>query len=355
MAYSNSLMLKGNEAVIHGALIAGCDCYFGYPITPASEVAHSAAKLFPMLNRVFLQAESEIGAINMVMGAAAAGKRTMTASSGLGISLKQEGVSYIAALELPVVIVDITRGGPGLGNIGPEQSDYFQVCKGGGHGSYRCLVLTPNSVQEMCDMARTAFDLAEKYRMPCYIMADGVIGQMMESVRLPEPEDRPYDPEWKMGKAVDGKANIVTSIYLEHNDLEEINRKLQKKYAEVQAAEQRSEELYTDDAELVIVAYGICSRVAAGAIEQLRAEGYKVGMLRPQRVWPFPSDALMKIATNGKCKGFLSVGLSAGQMIEDVRLAIECKKPVHLYNRMGGNVPSCDEVVEAAKKVLKEI
>ena len=204
-------------------------------------------------------------------------------------------------------------------------------------------------------MARTAFDLAEKYRMPCYIMADGVIGRMMESVRLPEPEDRPYDPEWKMGKAVDGKANIVTSIYLEHNDLEEINRKLQKKYAEVQAAEQRSEELYTDDAELVIVAYGICSRVAAGAIEQLRAEGYKVGMLRPQRVWPFPSDALMKIATNGKCKGFLSVELSAGQMIEDVRLAIECKKPVHLYNRMGGNVPSCDEVVEAAKKVLKEI
>lgn len=355
MAYSNSLMLKGNEAVIHGALIAGCDCYFGYPITPASEVAHSAAKLFPMLNRVFLQAESEIGAINMVMGAAAAGKRTMTASSGLGISLKQEGVSYIAALELPVVIVDITRGGPGLGNIGPEQSDYFQVVKGGGHGSYRCLVLTPNSVQEMCDMARTAFDLAEKYRMPCYIMADGVIGQMMESVRLPEPEERTYDPEWKMGRVVDGKANIVTSIYLEHNDLEEINRKLQKKYAEVVANEQRSEELHTDDAELVIVAYGICSRVAAGAIEQLRAEGYKVGMLRPQMVWPFPSDALKKIAANGKCKGFLSLELSAGQMIEDVRLAIECKKPVHLYNRMGGNVPSCDEVVEAAKKVLKEI
>ena len=355
MAYSNSLMLKGNEAVIHGALIAGCDCYFGYPITPASEIAQAAALLFPRLNRTFVQAESEIGAINMVMGAAAAGKRTMTASSGLGISLKQEGVSYIAALELPVVIVDITRGGPGLGNIGPEQSDYFQVVKGGGHGSYRCLVLTPNSVQEMCDFARTAFDLAEKYRMPCYIMADGVIGQMMESVRLPEPEDRPYDPEWKMGKNVDGKANIVTSIYLEHNDLEEINRRLQKKYAEVVAAEQRSEELYTEDAELVIVAYGICSRVAAGAIEQLRAEGYKVGMLRPQMVWPFPSDALMKIATNGKCKGFLSLELSAGQMIEDVRLAIECKKPVHLYNRMGGNVPSCDEVVEAAKKVLKEI
>ncbi len=355
MAYSNSLMLKGNEAVIHGALIAGCDCYFGYPFTPASDVAHSAAKLFPMLNRVFLQAESEIGATNMVMGAAAAGKRTMTASSGLGISLKQEGVSYIAALELPVVIVDITRGGPGLGNIGPEQSDYFQVVKGGGHGSYRCLVLTPNSVQEMCDMARTAFDLAEKYRMPCYIMADGVIGQMMESVRLPEPEDRPYDPEWKMGKIVDGKANIATSIFLEHNDLEAINHKLQAKYATVVANEQRSEELYTDDAELVIVAYGICSRVAAGAIEQLRAEGLKVGMLRPQMVWPFPSDALKKIAENGKCKGFLSVELSAGQMIEDVRLAIECKKPVHLYNRMGGNVPSCDEVVEAAKKVLKEI
>ena len=355
MAKTKKILLKGNEAVVYGALLAGCECYFGYPITPASEIAHASARMFPLLGRVFIQAECEIASINMVYGAAAAGRRAMTASSGLGISLKQEGVSYIAGAELPAVIIDVMRGGPGLGNIAPEQSDYNQITKGGGHGGYKCIVLAPGSVQEMCDLTMLAFDLADEYRTPVYVLADGVIGQMMESVKLPEPEDRPYDPEWKMGKVVDGKANIVTSIYLEHNDLEAINHKLQAKYAEVVANEQRSEELYTDDAELVIVAYGICSRVAAGAIEQLRAEGYKVGMLRPQMVWPFPSDALMKIATNGKCKGFLSLELSAGQMIEDVRLAIECKKPVHLYNRMGGNVPSCDEVVEAAKKVLKEI
>jgi 2-oxoglutarate ferredoxin oxidoreductase subunit alpha len=350
-------LMKGNEAIAHAAIRCGCDGYFGYPITPQSEVLETLMEVEPWktTGMVVLQAESEVSAINMVYGGAGCGKKVMTSSSSPGVSLKQEGVSYLAGAELPALIVNVMRGGPGLGTIQPSQADYFQTVKGGGHGDYRLIALAPASVQEMADFVGLGFDLAFKYRNPAIILADGVIGQMMESVRLPEPEDRPYDPEWKMGKRVDGKANIVTSIYLEHNDLEEINRKLQKKYAEVQAAEQLSEELYTEDAELVIVAYGICSRVAAGAIEQLRAEGYKVGMLRPQRVWPFPSDALMKIATNGKCKGFLSVELSAGQMIEDVRLAIECKKPVHLYNRMGGNVPSCDEVVEAAKKVLKEI
>ncbi len=355
MSYNNSLLLKGNEAVVHGALLAGCDCYFGYPITPASEIAQSAALLFPKLKRTFIQAESEIGAINMVIGASAAGKRAMTASSGLGISLKQEGISYLAAYELPALIVDITRGGPGLGNIGPEQADYFQVVKGGGHGSYRCLVFTPNSVQEMCDMAGEAFHLAEQYRMPAYIMTDGVIGQMMESLRLPEPATDVYDPEWKMGRIVNGEANIVTSIYMEHDDLEELNRKLQAKYRKIEETEQQCEEIRTEDAEFILVAYGICSRVGAGAVEVLRAEGLKVGLVRPKMVWPFPSKTLQRLANNGKVRGFMSVELSAGQMIEDVRLSTECRLPVFLHNRMGGNIPSCDEICAAVRKALKEV
>ena len=247
MAYNKRLLLKGNEAAVYGALLAGCDCYFGYPITPASEIAQAAALLFPKLNRTFVQAESEIGAINMVIGCAAAGRRTMTASSGLGISLKQEGMSYLAAYEMPAVIVDVMRGGPGLGNIGPEQSDYFQVVKGGGHGSYRCLVFTPNSVQEMCDMTFQAFPMAEKYRMPAYVLTDGVIGQMMESLELPEPVKYDYDPEWKMGRRVNGEANIISSIYMEYNDLEALNIRLQEKYALIQKTEQRVEEIAVDE------------------------------------------------------------------------------------------------------------
>ena len=353
--FNKRLLLKGNEAAVYGALLAGCDCYFGYPITPASEVAQTAALLFPKLNRPFLQAESEIGAINMVIGASASGRRAMTASSGLGISLKQEGMSYLAAYELPAVIVDVTRGGPGLGNIGPEQSDYFQLTKGGGHGSYRCLVYTPNSAQEMCDMTYEAFSMAEKYRMPVYVMADGVIGQMMESLDLPEPVNYDYDPEWKMGKVVNGEANIHSSIYMEYDDLEALNHKLQAKYRTIEATEQRSEEIMTDDAEIIIVAHGICSRVAAGALEQLRAMGVKAGLLRPQMVYPFPTDAMKKLAGNGNVKAFVSLELSAGQMIEDIRLAIECKLPVYLSNRMGGNIPSCDEVCASVKKIYDEV
>jgi len=345
--YNHRMLLKGNEAAVYGALLAGCDCYFGYPITPASEIAQAAALLFPRLHRTFIQAESEIGAINMVIGASAAGRRAMTASSGLGISLKQEGVSYLAAYELPALIVDVTRGGPGLGNIGPEQADYFQLVKGGGHGSYHCFVLTPNSVQEMCDMTREAFALAEKYRMPAYVMADGVIGQMMESVVLPEPQVYDYDPEWRMGRVVDGTANIITSIYMEHNDLEELNRKLQAKYRTIEREEQSCEEFRTDDAEIVLVAYGISSRVARGAVEMLRKEGVKAGLVRPRKVYPFPTDALARLAGESRVKAFVAVEMSAGQMIEDVRLATSCRKPVFLCNRMGGNVPSCREVADA--------
>ena len=355
MEYNRRLLLKGNEAAVYGALLAGCDCFFGYPITPASEVAHTAAALFPKLKRTFIQAESEIGAINMVIGAAAAGRRAMTGSSGLGISLKQEGVSYLAAYEMPCLIIDVTRGGPGLGNIGPEQADYFQLVKGGGHGSYHCLVYTPNSVQEMCDMTFGAFKMAEKYRMPVYVMADGVIGQMMESVELPEPVVYDYDPEWKMGREVNGEANIITSIYMEYNDLEALNKKLQAKYRLIEATEQRSESFMTDDAELVLVAYGICSRIARGAVTTLRAEGIKAGLIRPQMVYPFPNDAIRSVVDAGRVKAMLAVELSAGQMIEDVKLAAECRVPVHLFNRMGGNVPGCEEVCEAARALWKEM
>ena len=353
MAYNKRLLLKGNEAAVYGALLAGCDCYFGYPITPASEIAQAAALLFPKLNRTFVQAESEIGAINMVIGCAAAGRRTMTASSGLGISLKQEGMSYLAAYEMPAVIVDVMRGGPGLGNIGPEQSDYFQVVKGGGHGSYRCLVFTPNSVQEMCDMTFQAFTMAEKYRMPAYVLTDGVIGQMMESVELPSAVKYDYDPEWKMGNIINGEANCISSIYMEPNDLEELNKKLQAKYKLIEEVEQSVEEFSVDDAEIVMVAYGISSRVAQGAVEILRGEGLKVGLIRPKMVFPFPQDSLKRAAEH--VKGFLCCEHSAGQLIEDIRLTIECKRPVKLCNRMGGNLLTVADVCDSARQMMKEI
>jgi 2-oxoisovalerate ferredoxin oxidoreductase alpha subunit len=344
MEYTNKMLLKGNEAVIYGALLAGCDSYFGYPITPASEIAHTAALLFPRLGRVFLQAESEIGAINMVLGAAATGRRTMTASSGLGISLKQEGVSYIAGSNLPAVIVDITRGGPGLGNIGPEQSDYNQVVKGGGHGSYRCIVLAPASVQEMCDFTILAFDLAEKYRIPAYVIADGVIGQMMESLTLPEPlAEKRELPKWALDPERD-RNNLITSIFLKHDNLERVNIELQEKYELISRNEQRAEEYKVDDAELVFVAYGICARLAQSAVDVLREKGVKAGLIRPQTLFPFPVDALQKV--KNKAKLFLSIELSNGQMIDDVKLAIDCEAPVKLINRMGGNIPTIDEIVE---------
>jgi len=352
MEYNNKILLKGNEAVVYGALLANCECFFGYPITPASEVAHSAAELFPRLNRTFLQAESEIGAINMVIGAAATGKRVMTASSGLGISLKQEAMSFLAAFELPALIVDITRSGPGLGNIGPEQSDYFQLVKGGGHGHYRNLVFTPNSVQEMCDMALKAFELSEKYRIASYIMADGVIGQMMENIVLPEPLPLGEKPQWAIDNIVNGEANYFTSIFLEHDEMEIYSQKLVKKYELIHQNEQWCEEYHTADAELVLVSFGVASRVAFTAVNIMRNLGFKVGLLRPLLVSPFPTDALKKAA--GHAKAFLSVELNAGQMIEDVKLAIECKRPVYLCNRMGGNITSVDQIIDCCRQILRK-
>lgn len=350
MSSGKQLLLKGNEATIYGALLAGCECFFGYPITPASEIAHAAAELFPKLNRTFLQAESEIAAINMVFGASAAGRRTITASSGLGISLKQEGVSYIATCELPAVIVDITRGGPGLGNIGPEQSDYNQVVKGGGHGSYKCIVIAPNSAQEMCDLTMEAFELADKYRTPVYVLADGVIGQMLESVVLPRPKGRHPIPEWALAGTKETRNNLITSIYLGHDDLEAVNIKLQEKYADITKHEQICETYQTEDAEVVMVGYGIISRLLRTAVDKLREEGLKVGMLRPVTLFPFPHTEMRKAAK--QVNSFLCVEMSNGQLIDDIKLSIECSKPVHLYNRMGGNVPSVEEIVDKCKGIL---
>mgnify|MGYP002770235788 CR=1 FL=1 len=344
-----TLLLSGNEAVVYGALLAGCDAFFGYPITPASEIAHTAANKFPALNRTFIQAESEIGAINMVMGAAASGLRAMTASSGLGISLKQEAVSYMAGSELPCLIVDVMRGGPGLGNIGPEQADYNQVVHGGGHGSYQCIVLAPYSAQEMCDMAGLAFELAEKYSTPVYLLTDGVIGQMMESVTLPEPSPRAEIPDnaLHIGK---NRTNYFSSIYLEPDDLEAHNIKLQKKYAAIQLREERYENYLLDDADVVLVAYGISARLAKNAADDLRKYGVKAGVLRPQTLFPFPNKACRNYAKQARI--FICIELSCGQMIRDVRLAVNGEIRVELINRMGGNILTVDEIIEKVSKLI---
>ena len=317
--------MKGNDAIIVGALAAGCRAYYGYPITPASEIAHAAANHFPALNGVFIQAESEVAAINMVYGTAGMGIRTMTASSSPGFSLKQEGLSYIAGAELPCVVVNVVRGGPGLGNIAPEQADYFQVTKGGGHGNYRLISLAPNGAQEMCDLTRLAFDLADKYRNPACIMADGVTGQMMEVVDIPEPTPVAFDnTDWAVrGDAVTQK-NLITSIFLESEDLEQHNLKLDRKYQEIAKNEVRFEEYKTEDAELLVVAYGVVSRIVYSTIDEARAQGMKVGLLRPITIWPFPTDAIR--ALSERVKNVLAVELSTGQMVEDVRLLLLLQK-----------------------------
>ncbi len=343
--------LKGNESVVKGAMLAGCTAYYGYPITPASEIAHAAAKYFPRAGATFVQAESEVAAINMVYGAAATGQRVMTASSGPGISLKAEGISYIAGAELPAVIVSIMRGGPGLGNIGPEQGDYNQLVKGGGHGNYKSIVLAPNSVQEMCDFGMMAFDLADKYRTPVIIAADGFIGQMMEPVEIPEPVKEIPEKQWAVKGTPETYKNLVSSIELDFKDLEAHNVKLQKKYAIIEQEEPRYEEYRTDDAEIVLVGYGIASRVVQSAINELRADGIKAGMLRPITLFPFPKEKIAELAE--KVDAFLSVEMSNGQMIDDIRLAVNGKKPVHLHNRMGGFVPTTKDIREEVVKIMR--
>ena len=343
-------LIKGNEAVIKGALLAGCSHYFGYPITPASEIAEAAAFYFPLMGGTFIQAESEVASINMVYGAAAAGKRTMTASSGPGLSLKQEGISYCAGAELPCVIVDVMRAGPGLGNIWPEQGDYNQIVKGGGHGNYRVIVLAPNSAQEMCDLTMLAFDLAESYRTPCIVLTDAYIGQMMEPVEFPATRKKTPHRDWALYGNRESKDNLVSSILMNTQLLEEHNRKLLKKYQELEQKEVRFETMFVDDAELILVGYGIVSRLLQNVAETLRAEGKKVGLLRPITLFPFLNKHLSELCETRK--QFLVVELSNGQMVDDVRLAVNGKRPVHFYSRMGGAMPTVEELVAEASKYI---
>jgi pyruvate/2-oxoacid:ferredoxin oxidoreductase alpha subunit len=335
-------LCKGNVAIVKGAILAGCRSFYGYPITPASEIAEAAALYIPQVGGTFLQAESEVAAINMVYGAAASGARVMTASSGPGLSLMQEGISYIAGAELPCVIVDVVRGGPGLGNIAPEQSDYFAMVKGGGHGNYRNIVLAPASVQEMADLTILAFDLSDKYRNPAVILADGFIGQMMEPLDLEYREIIAPDKPWAVKGTAETRKNLVSSIFLEPDDLEDHQRYLEAKYKTIQQEETRYELYDADDAEILLVGYGITSRILRSAVEQARSQGQRVGLFRPISLWPFPSEALARAAAN--VPKVLAVELSNGQMVEDVRLALNGKVPVDFYGRTGGNVPSVEEI-----------
>lgn len=343
-------LMKGNDAIVRGALLAGCRLYFGYPITPASEIAEGAAKYFPKVGGTFLQAESEVAAINMVYGGAGCGIRTMTASSSPGISLKQEGVSYSAGAELPCVIVNIMRGGPGLGNIAPEQADYNQVVKGGGHGNYRVPVFAPNCAQEMCSLTMKAFDVADKYRTPVYILADGYIGQMMEPVEFPAAITNLPRKDWAIYADKESKDNLISSIYLDPLELEAHNQKLQDKYKEIETNELIFEEFMLEDATYVLIGYGIVSRVLKTAVEKLREEGMKIGLLRPISLFPFPKKQISELAQKG-CD-FMVVEMSNGQMLEDVKLAVLGQSTVDFYNRMGGVVPNTEEIVQQVKNRL---
>jgi 2-oxoisovalerate ferredoxin oxidoreductase alpha subunit len=335
-------LCKGNVAVVKGAVLAGCRAYYGYPITPASEIAEYAALYIPQVGGTFVQAESEVASINMVYGAASAGVRVMTASSGPGLSLMQEGISYLCGSELPCVIVDVVRGGPGLGNIAPEQSDYFAMVKGGGHGNYHNLVLAPASVQEMADLTILAFDLADRYRNPVIVMTDGFVGQMMEPIELQEQASTAPDKPWAVKGTPETQQNLISSIYLEPDDLEKHERRLEGKYKLAQQLEPRHETYRTEDAEILVVGYGIVSRVLRSAVDEARERGLRAGLFRPITLWPFPSHALAELAA--RCNSVLTVEMSTGQMVEDVRLAVNGRVPVELYSRVGGNVPSVEEV-----------
>lgn len=350
-------LMKGNEAIAHAAIRYGCDGYFGYPITPQSEVLETLEALMPWetTGMTVLQAESEVAAINMVYGGAASGKAVMTSSSSPGISLKQEGISYMAGAELPALILNVMRGGPGLGTIQPSQADYFQATKGGGHGDYHLIVLAPSSVQEMVDFVGLGFDLSFKYRTPAMILADGIVGQMMEKVVLPEQRPRRTEEEirrqcpWAAnGRAGMRPRNVVTSLELESSKMEEINHRLQDRYRKIQENETRWEELDVADADYLIVAFGSVARICAKAKDIAKEKGIKVGIVRPITLWPFPEEAVRK-AAEGK-KGILCVELNAGQMIEDVRLSIHDAIPVKHFGRLGGIIPSPQEVVDALEK-----
>lgn len=349
---AEKVLMKGNEALAEAAIMAGCRHYFGYPITPQTEVAAYMSKKMPKIGGTFLQAESEIAAINMVIGVSSTGKRVMTSSSSPGISLKSEGLSYLAGCDLPALVVNVQRGGPGLGGIQPSQSDYFHATRGAGHGDFHMLVLAPSSVQEMVNLTFKGFDLADKYRMTAMILADGTMGQTMEPVSLEMGEVKQYDKPWAtVGTDLARPHNIVNSLYLKPEALEKGNFERYERYKYIEENEAMWEEYCMEDADICIVAFGIAARVSHNAIDEARKQGIKVGMIRPITLWPFPKAPLAAAADKVKC--FISVELSMGQMIEDVELATRCKKPVMLCNRVGGMIPSVknvfDSIVEANK------
>ena len=351
--------MKGNEAIAHAAIRCGCDGYFGYPITPQSEILETLAaeKPWETTGMVVLQAESEVASINMLYGGGGSGKRIMTSSSSPGIALMQEGITYLAGAEIPALIVNVQRGGPGLGTIQPSQGDYFQATRGGGNGDYQVIVLAPSSVQEMADFVDLAFELAFRYRNPAMILSDGVIGQMMEKVVLPpfkprrtEEQIRQECPWAAIGRTADRKPNILTSLELRPEAMERHNIELQAKYRQIEQTEARLEEVQTADAEYLIVAFGSAARIALKAIDMLRAEGIRAGLLRPITLWPFPTERIAQLA--GQVRGILSFEINAGQMVQDIRLAVEGRTPVAHYGKMGGIVPTPDELVQALKQKL---
>lgn len=347
-------LVKGNEAICYGAVHGGCDAFFGYPITPQNEVPEIMSWLMAKHGRFFLQAESEIASINMIYGAGGAGKRAMSSSSSPGISLMMEGLSYIAGAEIPCVLINVQRGGPGLGNIAASQSDYFQAVKGGGHGDYRCIVLGPWNAQEMYDHPRMAFDLADKYRIPVIVLTDGVLGSMLEPARIPEepPTVKPPPKDWAAcGRGGRDHKNVINSLYLEPEVLSDHNDKLQARFATIAETEKRWDTRLVDDAEFLVVAYGICARIGFSAAKLARERGLKVGLFRPITLWPFPSEALDEITQ--RVNGTLVFELSSGQMVEDVRLASP-GRPVEFFGKMGGVIPSpeevCEEIFKAAER-----
>ncbi len=348
------ILLSGNEAIAEGAIQAGCQFYAGYPITPQNELTAYMAKHMPENNRIFIQSESETAAINMVYGASAAGARAMTSSSSPGISLKQEGISYLAGAELPAVIVNIMRAGPGLGNIWPSQADYFQATRGGGHGDYRCIVLAPSSVQEAYGQMFKAFELADKYRNPVMILGDGLLGQMMEPVEIVKAEglDAKYDKPWAVTGCKGRERNITKSFHMNEGDLEKANLILQKKYAGIQKKEQDWEEFLIKDAKIVIVAYGSMARIAKGLVRKLRQGGMRIGLIRPVTLWPFPVKAFANRKPKVSNRKFLVVEMSYGQMVEDVRLSLEGSSKVEFLGRSGGGVLTQAQILRKIKALL---
>ena len=344
------ILISGNEALAEGAIQAGCRFYAGYPITPQNEVPAYMARHMPEAGGIFIQAESEVAAINMVFGAAAAGARALTSSSSPGISLKQEGISYAAGAQLPCVIINVMRAGPGLGNIWPAQSDYFQATKSAGHGDSHCIVLAPSSVQESYDIMRLAFELADKYRNPAMVLSDGMLGQMMEPLEAHKFKIKEYEKPWVVSGCRGRGPNIVKSFHLKSGDLEVHNIELQKKYAIIKKREQRFESEFLDDVRIILVAYGSMSRIASSAMNKLRAAGKKVGLIRPVTLWPFPEDAFKKFKPH-KVK-FLALEMSYGQMVEDVKLAVNGRFPVEFFGRSGGGVPTEQEIIKKIKSII---